>query len=67
MKDWRSHFVFTRSQQNGIFDLVAVIIVLQLVYFFYAFTSEKPLKPEQEKVVLQMQRSVDYLKLAVSE
>ena len=67
MKNWRSHFVFNRSQQNGIFVLVALIIALQLVYFFYPFTSEDIFKPEEEEIVRQLQRSIDSLKLAASE
>ena len=33
MKDFRSHFVFNRSQRNGIFLLGVIIVVLQLIYF----------------------------------
>ena len=67
MNNWRSHFVFNRSQQNGIFVLVAIIIVLQLVYFFYPFSSEEPVGQEEEEIVLKLQRSIDSLKLAASE
>ncbi|WP_324721499.1 ComEA family DNA-binding protein [Salinimicrobium sp. HB62] len=67
MNNWRSHFVFNRSQQNGIFVLVAIIIVLQLIYFFYPFSSEVPLDPEEEEMVLRLQQSVDSLKLAAAD
>ncbi|HER39745.1 MAG TPA: helix-hairpin-helix domain-containing protein [Salinimicrobium catena] len=62
MKDFRSHFVFSRSQQNGIFLLVVLIVVLQLVYFFYPFSSEGSQHPEEEELVLELQREIDSLK-----
>lgn len=62
MKNLRSHFVFTRSQQNGIFVLVTIIIVLQLVYFFYPFPTEATRDPREEELVEQMQHSIDSLK-----
>lgn len=67
MNNWRSHFVFNRSQQNGIFVLVAIIVVLQLIYFFYPFSSEEPIDPQEEEIVLKLQRSIDSLKLVASE
>ena len=67
MKDWRSHFVFNRSQQNGIFVLVTIIIVLQLLYFFYPFSAEKKSYPEEEEVAEQLQRSIDSAKQAAAE
>ncbi|NJW51759.1 ComEA family DNA-binding protein [Salinimicrobium oceani] len=62
MKNLKSHFAFTRSQQNGIFVLVAVIILLQLVYFFFPVSSEATQDRKTEELVEQMQRSVDSLK-----
>ena len=67
MKNFRSHFVFNRSQQNGIFILVAVIILLQLVYFFYPFSSEVEEDPEHEKMVLRLQKEIDSLKQVRSQ
>lgn len=68
MKDFRSHFVFSRSQQNGIFLLIALIVVLQMIYFFYPFASERSLDPEEEEQVLELQREIDSLKaLAAAE
>lgn len=66
MKNFKSHFVFSRSQQNGIFILVGVIIILQLVYFFYPFSTEAVPGLHEEKIVKQMQRSVDSLKRKVA-
>lgn len=37
----RSHFKFTKSQRNGIFLLLIVIIVLQGIYFFVDFSSSE--------------------------
>ena len=67
MKNWRSHFVFNRSQQNGIFVLIVIIIVLQLIYFFYPFSSERPSNPVEEKLAKQLQWSVDSLKQVAAE
>ncbi|MGI0107432.1 ComEA family DNA-binding protein [Salinimicrobium sp. WS361] len=67
MKNWKSHFVFTRSQQNGIFVLVAIIIALQGIYFFILFSSEDLPDPEEEKIVTEMQRTVDSLKQVAAE
>lgn len=66
MKNLRSHFVFNRSQQNGIFILVVIIIILQLVYFFSPFSSEASQDPKEEEMVRQMQRSVDSLKMQMA-
>ncbi|SDL53961.1 Helix-hairpin-helix motif-containing protein [Salinimicrobium catena] len=62
MKDFRSHFVFSRSQQNGIFLLVLIIVVLQLIYFFGPFSSKAALPPEEEEELLELQREIDSLK-----
>lgn len=62
MNKFKSHFVFNRSQQNGIFLLVVIIIALQLVYFFVPFTSESSEDPRQEEAVRKIQNSIDSLK-----
>lgn len=62
MKNFRSHFVFSKGQQNGIFLLVGIIVVLQLVYFFSPFTSEESQNFKEEKLVRELQREVDSLK-----
>src|SRR6056297_2060645 len=62
MKNFKSHFVFNRSQQNGIFLLVAIIIVLQLVYFFYPFSSEEEIDPQKQQIVRELQKTLDSLK-----
>lgn len=62
MKNIKSHFVFNRSQQNGIFLLVAIIVGLQLLYFFNPFSLEESVDPEQQQLVKELQQSVDSLK-----
>jgi DNA uptake protein ComE-like DNA-binding protein len=60
---FKSHFVFSRSQQNGIFLLVCIIIALQVVYFtvpFFSNAEETPLSSEEIKVY---QAKVDSIKL----
>jgi len=39
MIKFKSHFTFTKQQRGGIFLLIAVIIVLQSVYYFVDFSS----------------------------
>lgn len=64
MKNIRSHFVFNRSQQNGIFLLVMIIIFLQLAYFFYSFSSsDKDHGPQSEEVV-RLQEKIDSIRTA---
>ena len=40
MKYLKSHFQFSNQQRNGIFLLVAIIVIAQCVYFFVDFSSE---------------------------
>ncbi|CAH8292338.1 DNA uptake protein ComE-like DNA-binding protein [Mariniflexile fucanivorans] len=37
----KSHFKFSKSQRNGIFSLILLIILLQCVYFYIDFSSEE--------------------------
>jgi competence protein ComEA len=69
MKNFRSHFVFSRGQQNGIFLLVGIIILMQLLYFFYPFSlEENPNQEEEENLVRALQLEIDSLKsVAVKE
>lgn len=67
MNKYKSHFVFTKSQQNGIFLLVLIIISLQLVYFFYPFSSEAKQEPGEQELVERLQRKVDSLKQIAAE
>jgi DNA uptake protein ComE-like DNA-binding protein len=57
----QSLFKFSRGQRTGIFLLFAVIVLLQLAYFFYDFKMDSNESPAKEKwMALQFQ--VDVLK-----
>ncbi|REG98556.1 ComEA family DNA-binding protein [Flavobacterium aquicola] len=56
---------FTKQQRIGIFSLFAIIIILQLVYFFVDFNSFKENSPDKQKW-LALQTEVDSLKLIKS-
>lgn len=55
MKFLKSHFALTRSQQNGIFILVILIIILQIILIFDLLPYHEP--PEVEDKQLEMYRS----------
>jgi competence ComEA-like helix-hairpin-helix protein len=56
----KSHFLFTKNQRNGIFLLVALIIIVQCVYFFIDFSTEVvQVNPDELKA---FQKEVDSLK-----
>lgn len=58
----KSYFKYTSSQRNGIFVLLTLIIVLQLLYYFVDFSNiEKPSIEKQRW--LSMQSEIDSLKL----
>ncbi|CAM4146486.1 ComEA family DNA-binding protein [Gillisia limnaea] len=62
MKNFKSHFIFTRSEQNGIFLLVLIVVVLQLVYFFVDFTPSEKRYEKQEKELTEFQKIIDSIK-----
>jgi DNA uptake protein ComE-like DNA-binding protein len=55
------YFKFSRDQRIGIFLLFAIIIVLQLVYFFVDFSSPSQFFPDKEKW-MSLQREIDSIK-----
>ncbi|CAN5315697.1 helix-hairpin-helix domain-containing protein [soil metagenome] len=63
MKDLKSHFVFNKSQRNGIFLLVIIICVLQLIYFFTSRTLSPPPETEDPQLIV-FQQKIDSVKLA---
>ena len=67
MKNLKSHFAFNRSQQNGIFVLAGIILLLQLFYFFYPFSSEVAHDPEKVELAEELQQRVNSLKRAKTE
>jgi len=60
-KTIKSYFKFSRSQRTGILFLFALIIILQLIYFFADFSSLSNVAPEKEKW-LSLQSQIDSLK-----
>lgn len=67
MKKLRSHFVFNRSQRNGIFLLVFLIILLQAVYFYLTHSSEEAPELVQNEKFVRFQEEIDSLKKISSE
>ncbi|KIA87558.1 helix-hairpin-helix domain-containing protein [Flavobacterium sp. AED] len=55
------YFKFSREQRNGLFLLFAIIIVLQLVYFFVDFSAVVKNYPEKQKW-LSLQSQIDSMK-----
>lgn len=67
MKSIKSHFVFNKSQQNGIFLLVIIIIVLQAIYYFLDFSTEDSAQSLTPEEVEAFQAQIDSIKLARAE
>lgn len=57
----KSFFKFSREQRTGVFVLLMIIIVLQMIYFFADFSSFSKESPEKEKW-LSLQSQIDSLK-----
>ncbi|WBL24827.1 ComEA family DNA-binding protein [Zunongwangia sp. HGR-M22] len=63
MKYWKSHFVFNKSERNGIFILVIVIVLLQIINFSDPFSASEERISEKEATVLKsFQNKLDSLK-----
>lgn len=62
MSNLKSYFIFSKSQQNGIFLLVLLIIILQIVYFFVDFNSENKISKEDAFRINHFQQQIDSLK-----
>ena len=67
MKNIKSHFVFSRSEQNGIFLLVVIIIILQLIYFFVDFRTTVTHSAEDELEMAKFQAYIDSVKSSSEE
>ena len=63
MKDFKSHFVFNRSQRNGIFLLGVLIVVLQLIYFFVSRAPTTVTYSNDPELEI-FQKKIDSIKLA---
>lgn len=62
MKNFKSHFVFSRSERNGIFLLLLIIVALQLIYLFVDFNKEEPFSAEAQEEILEFQKKIDSIK-----
>lgn len=56
----KSHFVFSKSERNGIFLLVTIILVLQLAYWLIPFPNYDA--PKDTPELVRFQQKVDSLK-----
>jgi len=65
MENLKSHFMFTKGQQSGIFLLVLLIVGLLCVYFFFDFSSDDFEYDNQE--ITNFQKEIDSLKLVEIE
>ncbi len=61
MSNLRSHFIFSKSQQNGIFLLVVLILIFQLIYLFVDFNSGEELTQEDSARLAHFQKQIDSL------
>ncbi len=66
MNEKRSHFRLNKQQRNGIFFLILIIIGLQLIYFFYDFSSKKTFD-ENSTSIIKFQKELDSLKAVQKE
>lgn len=66
MMKFKSYFVFNRSQQIGIFLLVVIIVVLQLVYHFVDFSKNNIASGINEQDLNLFQNKIDSVKLAAT-
>lgn len=57
----KSFFKFSREQRTGVFLLLSIIIIVQLLYFFFDFNSISSTTPDKEKW-LSLQSQIDSLK-----
>lgn len=65
MSNFKSHFVFTKEQRNGIFLLLLIIVVLQCIYFFVDFSSDDIVVNEKELKIYEAE--IDSLRQAKIE
>ena len=65
MSAFKSHFVFSKNQRNGIFILLALVVIVQCAYFFIDFSSDDI--EVNSKELTKFQHEVDSLKLVETE
>lgn len=61
MKIFKPHFWYNKRQRNGVFFLLFIIIVLQLIYVYVDFSSEEA-QDVSKKELIAFQNIVDSLK-----
>jgi len=61
MKIFKSHFWYNKRQRNGIFFLVLIIVILQVIYVFADFSSAKIIDTNSVEL-LAFQNRIDSLK-----
>lgn len=61
----KSHFLFTKNQRNGIFQLLVLIIIVQCLYFFIDFKNDHiEVNPNE---LIKFQNEIDSLRLVEIE
>lgn len=66
MNNLKSHFWYNKRQRNGILCLVAIILLLQFIYSFADFSSEKK-QDMTASEILKFQKEIDSLTLVEIE
>ncbi len=61
MNNFKSHFRYNKSQRNGSLFLGFIILSLQLIYFFYDFSSDKIIETDTTEINI-FQHQIDSLK-----
>ena len=67
MKGLKSHFVFSKNQQNGIFVLVLVIVILQATYFVMNNSDSEAGFATEDEDIKKIQKQIDSIKIAKTE
>ena len=66
MKIFKSHFWYNKSQRNGIFLLVVLIAILQVIIFVKPFSSEENVTIDDNDLIA-FQHRIDSLKIVEIE
>ncbi|MEN8185587.1 MAG: helix-hairpin-helix domain-containing protein [Bacteroidota bacterium] len=61
MNNFKSHFRYNKRQRNGILFLAIIILILQLIYFFFDFSYDKTIETNTAEIK-SFQAQVDSLK-----
>ena len=65
MNFFRSHFWYNKSQRNGVLLLITIILIFQIIYIFFDFSSNEILFEEDE--ISKYQDHLDSLKIIEDE